>query len=181
MSYYKRPWKNRPSGPTKVTLAWSQKSSAYALKFHDTQHWNEMQIFITYLKTIPYGERDYNPEDKTWFFVEKYLPQIQSMLAPLEQAGIFVTEFQEKPANQTFTGKFVSIDTYIDDFKVLSGGVDIRNLDYPTAKKAYRKACMLHHPDRGGDAKKMSTLNEAWLHIEESHFNIKKDIEYQQV
>lgn len=181
MSTYRRPYRyNRPSGPTPVTLAWSQKSSAYSLKFQDTNHWNEMQPFIAYLKTIPYGERDYDPENKIWYFVEKYLSNIRAMLDPMEQAGIFTVTFHEKPANQTSFAKFVPLDLYIDKFKNISG-VDIKQMDYATAKKAYRRACMQNHPDRGGDPAKMADLNESWMHIEESHFNIKKDIEYSQV
>lgn len=30
------------------------------------------------------------------------------------------------------------------------------------AKEAYRTLSLLHHPDRGGEAKKMSQLNAAW-------------------
>jgi len=162
--------------PTQVLLHWSQKANAYSLKWQDTHHWTEMQIFITYLKSLPYGDYEYDPDNKTWFFMEKYLKNIQDMFTALSPTNSFDVDFQEKPTN-TFSGKFVSIDTYIDKFKQLAGE-DIRGLEYDKAKKVYRRTCMRLHPDRGGNANDMSSLNEAWLHIEQTHYKVRKETEY---
>lgn len=38
------------------------------------------------------------------------------------------------------------------------------------AKRAYRAEAMKHHPDRGGNAEKMKTLNNEWEELEKHHF-----------
>ena len=176
---YRRQWKPRDynTGPTKVTVHWSMKASAYAIKFLDTRHWNEMQIFITYLKGIPYGERDYNPDEKIWYLMEKHIDPFREMLKHMNQ--YFQEDFQGKAENQAFVGTFVSIDTYLDKFKELTG-TDIRTCaDYNMAKKIYRRAALENHPDRNnGDGSKMSDINEAWSQIEKLHFSVKKEPEY---
>jgi hypothetical protein len=161
--------------PTTVNIYWSTKSSAYAIKFEDTHHWNEMQIFIKYLNSIPYGERDYDAENKIWYLMEQHIVGFKKMMEMIPEH--FKINFTEKPANEQFKGKFVSVDTYLDRFKNISG-FDIRNQDYLDAKKVYRRCALANHPDRGGDAKKMSELNEAWTEIERLHFNIKKETDY---
>lgn len=181
MAYRRRSYvSNYGPQPTKVLLHWSTKANAYSLRWMDTKHWTEMQIFITYLKSLPYGDYEYDPDNKTWFFMEKYLPHIQAMFDGLKSVNCFDVDFQEKPIGGGFVGKFVSIDKYLDTFKILSGK-DIRTLDHDKAKKIYRHTCMKLHPDRGGNASDMSSLNEAWLHIETTHFKIKKEVEYSNV
>ena len=37
-----------------------------------------------------------------------------------------------------------------------------RDADADTIKKAFRKAALVHHPDKGGTAEMFQTMNEAW-------------------
>ena len=39
-------------------------------------------------------------------------------------------------------------------------------------KKSYRELVKIHHPDRGGDAKTMLEINEAWAILKKKHKNI---------
>lgn len=172
----RRRW--RPSGPTQVDLYWSQKYGAYALKWHDTYHWDEMQPFMSYLKSAPYGEYQYDPDEKIWYFMEKYLSNIRAMFDALAPAHVFSVNFVEKPQAQTNFVKFISIDTYIGTFNKLTG-VDIKNLDFSKAKREYFKACMRLHPDKGNDPAQMTELNVAWDAIQSEHFKIKKEITYE--
>lgn len=174
-SYRSRRW----GGPTKVTVHWSNKYNAYAINWQDTNHWNEMQPFISFLKSIPYGERDYDADNRIWYLAEQHLDKFMAML-DLMPSSIFEKDFQKKPDNQTNFHTFVSVDTYLDKFKELTG-FDVRGQDYNDAKKIYRRSALANHPDRnGGDGSKMSDINEAWSHIESLHFKIKKEPEYAQ-
>jgi hypothetical protein len=189
MSRYRRnAWSTgyNSNQPTKVSIYWSQKASAYSIKFMDTHHWDEMQIFIQYLKNIPYGERDYDPDNKTWFLIEKHLGGFKQMLEMIPQH--FTVDFQEKPT-QAFQGSFVPIDIYLDKFKTLTD-IDARTTEYTVAKKAYRRVCMANHPDlhrgdidsRTGEVidygKIMSSINECWTSIEKEFYKMKKEPEY---
>src|SRR5579859_395832 len=166
-SYKRKSYPYRSYGPTKVNLTWSQQYSAYALKFMDTGHFGEMTPIMNFLKAQPYGEYTYDPDNKIWYFDEKHLKQVRVLIDAFGPS-IFETHFQEKPQNQSFTSKFVSVDTYLDRFKELTGE-DIRSLEYNNAKKIYRRICMLYHPDRHpGDSSiaiKMSSINETWTEL----------------
>lgn len=179
---YKRKWhyqyENNRNTPTKVSLHWSQKASAYSIQFHNTYHWNEMQPFINYFKQLPYGEKDTTgPPDWIWFFHEKYLVSVQGMLKVMEDANIFEVDFQDKPVGQSFTSTFVPLEVYFDKFLKLTGE-DIKDSDYARAKKIYRHACLRLHPDKGGDPQDMASLNEVWTYLELNHYKEKKEIIY---
>jgi DnaJ domain len=182
MGYKRRSWQY--SNPTKVQLHWSNKSSAYSLKFLDTSHWTEMQIFITLLNSYPYGDREYDPDNKIWYFMEKYLPEIQALFELLSPQKVFDVDFIEKPTGQAFVGTFVSNDTFFKTFNSLTGQ-DIKGLDYTEAKKVYRRVCLLFHPDRHkGDleiSKKMSSINEAWNMLEQNFYKTRKEMEAMEI
>lgn len=164
-------------GPTKVDLYWSQKAGSYTIKWHDTNHFDEMKPIMSYLKMQPYGEWQYDPDNKIWYFMEKYLANVLAMLDTLKPLNIFDVTFVPKPENQVFQTKFISIDTYLDKFKVLTG-FDCRNSEFKIAKKEYFKACMKLHPDKGNDPQNMTDLNVAWDAIQSEYFKIKKEIVY---
>ena len=181
MSQYKR--NNRPywksNYPTKVTIQWSQQYSAYALKFQDTHHFQEMSPIMNFIKSNPYGEYTYDPDNKIWYFAEKHLAQVR-ILVDAFGPNIFDVNFQEKPPlNYSFTSKTISVDTYLDDFVNLTGE-NLRNLEYNDAKKIYRRMCMKFHPDRNPEfASSMSRLNEIWTELEKLHFKTRSQVEYE--
>lgn len=173
-------WANSYSSVTKVLIHWNNKSAAYSIKFTDTKHWNEMQIAISYIKNFPYGERDYDAENKVWFLIEKHIPALRAILDGLPQ--FFQIDFVEKPIGQTNTHTFVPIDIYFDKFKTLTGQ-DIKGIEYDAAKRLYRKACRENHPDLHRDGvidygKIMSEINECWSQLELLFYKNKKEPEY---
>lgn len=181
MSRYKRNsiwssgYSSTTKSTTKVDLYWSSKSGAYALKFNDTKHWNEMQVFISYIKTQPTNERDYDPVNKVWYFIEKHLPQIQEMFKLLP--NIFEVDFVEKPVGQANIHTFVPVDTYLDKFKTLTGE-DLKGKEYNDAKKVYRKLCLKYHPDIVHNNEPMSSINQLWTELEKVYFLKTKEMEY---
>jgi len=137
-----------------------------------------MQVFISYLNKLPYGERDYDPDNKIWYLAEKHIEAFMEMMK-LMPSTIFDHDFQKKPEGQAFQTTFVPIDVYLDKFRELSGH-ELRGKEYDDAKKIYRRTALTYHPDRnGGDGSKMSEVNEAWGHIEQLYFHIKKEVEYE--
>src|SRR5271157_5425346 len=181
MSSYKR--NSRPfyrsNYPTKVTIQWSQQYSAYALKFQDTGHFQEMSPIMNFIKSNPYGEYTYDPDNKIWYFAEKYLAQVRTLIDAFG-ASIFETIFTEKPPlNYSFTSKTISVDTYLNDFEKLTG-YNLRNLEYNDARKIYRKMCMKFHPDISPEnASTMSSINEIWTELEKLHFKTRSQQQYE--
>ena len=166
---------NYSNTSTKVSIDWSNKSGAYAIKFHDTYHWDQMQVFLSYIKNFPMGERDYDPVGKIWYLIEQHIGGFIEMLKLVPQ--YFEYEFNAKPVGQTNVAKFVPTEVYLERFLKLSGE-NIKDLKYDEAKKIYRRVCLKNHPDRGGDPAVMSSINEAWSDLEMHYFNAKKETEY---
>ena len=176
MSYRRQSvWSHSYSGKTKVTIEWSNKSGAYAIKFHDTKHWNEMKIFIDYIKNFPIGERDYDAENKIWFLIEKHTTGFIEMIKMMPDK--FELNYTEKPTGQVNMAVFVPVDVYLERFHSLTGEI-VKDLDYDKAKKIYRRVCMVNHPDKGGDKDKMSSINECWSNLEMNYFHVKKEVQY---
>lgn len=181
MAYKRNSYSNYNSyGPTTVYIHWSQKAGAYSVKYSDLKYFGEIQAFNHYMKTKPWGEYEYDPETKVWFLAEKHvngLMEMINLLGPSSNVHHFTIDFQKKPDGQVNTAKFVPVEIYKKTFTDLSGS-SIEGLDYAAAKKLYRRAALNLHPDRGGCAAKMASLNEAWMHIESQVYNVKKDVEY---
>jgi len=166
--------------PTSVSIYWSRQYDAYALKWMDTKHFKEMQPFIAYFKSKPYGDCVYDPDGKIWYFKEQYLTSIRSMLDAFGPA-IFEVNFVEKPVERHLIGtKTISIDAYLMKFHELTGE-NLKDLDYPAAKKRYRLACLKLHPDHNPnvDPTIMSSVNEIWSELESKHFKVKQEIQYE--
>lgn len=176
MSAYKR--NSRPyyrqNYPTKITITWSQQYSAYALKFLDTGHYQEMTPIMNFIKSNPYGEYTYDPDNKIWYFHEKYLETVRKIIDAFG-SSIFELNFVEKPPlNYSFLAKTISVDTYLQRFQDLTGE-DIRNLEYIDAKRIYRRVCLRFHPDRNPEfSSTMSSINEIWSELEKLHFKNKE-------
>ena len=52
---------------------------------------------------------------------------------------------------------------YMDAYKILGVSYEA-TLD--ECKKAYRRLCMVHHPDNGGDTNTFAEINKAWSLIQ---------------
>lgn len=176
MAYRRRydpDWKSK-QGPTRVTIHWSESAGAYAIKWHDTNHWDQMTICRNYIMNFPYGEREYDGDTKTWYLIEKHTAGLKTMIELTPQW--FTLDYIEKPIGVQ-TVKFIPMDVHLDNFKTLTG-FDIRNQEYKDAKKVYFRACMKLHPDiNQGDATQMTELNVAWAAIEKEHYKqgVKQD------
>jgi hypothetical protein len=177
MPYRRRPsWLDSSPTTTKVSIHWSSKSSAFAIKFSDTKNWNQMQILIQYLKNIPYGERDYDPETKVWFLIEKYIEPFKEMVSLMNQ--FFSLDFTPKPTEQTNQAVFIPVDVYLDKFKNLTGH-DIKGIEYPVARKQYLRWLMINHPDKKPENHILvRDVNECWSALELNYFKTKKETEY---
>jgi hypothetical protein len=134
---------------------------------------------MNFIKSTPYGEYTYDPDNKVWYFTEKYLTQVRSLIDAFGKS-IFILTFTEKPpVNHSFSSKIISIENYLQKFRNLTGE-DISQLDYNTAKKVYRRVCMKFHPDRNPEfANTMSSINEVWSELEEVHFKTRSHQQYE--
>lgn len=182
MSYRRRsnPFFNDSYGnnKTKVTIHWSPVSSAYAIKFNDMRHYQLMVPMLNYMKSKPYGEYQYDPENKIWYLMEQHIEDLRVLLDTLKE--YFEVDFVEKQENNSFTPTVIPVGTYLDRFKSITGH-DIKNLPYEDAKKVYRRVAMSNHPDRGGNVDTMSSINEIWSNLEKNLYNIKKEQSYENI
>lgn len=169
--------------PTKVSVHWSAKSSAYMVNFSDTKHWNEMQVLINFIKGLNVSERDCQCDESsgkkvwTWYFVEQYLEPFKAIVDSFKGSDIFEWDFVPKPVGGNLQSHFVSTDTYFQTFQNLTGQ-DISKLDHDQAKKIYRRWMIKNHPDIGGDSKTASSVNECWSNLEVIFYKKKKEQEY---
>ena len=164
------------SGPTTVTLHYQQLTGLYAIKFHDTNHWDEMQAVITVIKTSPHGvDRDYDPETKTWFITEDYFEPIKTTLEQF--TGIFNLDVLKKPENTGLGSvKIPDLAKMKAIFNALAN-CDVNSLEYGSAKKYFFKAAMRLHPDKNdGDGSRFYELNEAWQELEIQHYKTKQRV-----
>ena len=173
---------NYTSDPTVIHIHWSQKSGSYSVKYGDLKHFEELKMFNLYMKTRPWGEYEYDSENKIWYLHEKHLQGLLDIIAPLgpvtdknpNTLHHFDIDLQGKPANgNIFQSQFVPIDKYKKIFADLSGE-KLDGLDYKSALRIYRQTCRQLHPDvNPNGATQMSELNEAWDVIKARIYNIK--------
>lgn len=152
------------STKTKVMIHWSPLSSAYSVKFMDMKHYNLIQPILSYMKSKPYGEYLYDPDNKIWFLIEKHVPGLRAMLDVLKE--YFEIDFIEKQEGHSFNqSQEIPTEVWIKKFKQLTG---LDNIE----KKNYLRWMLKNHPDVGGDSRIVSEVNECWSNIN------KKEIEY---
>lgn len=176
---YKYRSKYRFTGPTSVSITWSQQYSAYAIKWTDTRHFQEMSPVINFIKSNPYGEYTYDPDNKVWYIAEKYIKQVITLLEAFGNKIFEVTFTEKPPLNYAISSKTISIESYLQKFRDLTGE-DIKNLEYIDAKRIYRRVCLKFHPDRNPEfATTMSSVNEIWSELEKVHFKTRSQQQYE--
>lgn len=159
-----------------VLISWDNvTNSAYKLRFDKIgNHWDKVKAIIEIIKgSIPYSQREYDADTKTWYIGEKF---IQSIKSCCEAIPDFEVTFAEKPA-EVFASQMHSTEEDLNEFKRL---LSFAHIDFDTsindpslATKVYRKAAMYMHPDRNPNmADEMSKLNAIWARLKEKHFKI---------
>jgi hypothetical protein len=146
----------------KVMIYWDVKIQAYQLKMKTD--FDRIEKVVSFLKTaIPHTDRSWDPNTKTWTFIEKYLDGVEKLckviygnseVAVLTKASVEGQTKNQAVASQTISGT----DATLLEFMKL--------LPYEAAQKAYKAACFVLHPDRGGNMEAMSKLNASWQKIE---------------
>jgi hypothetical protein len=116
--------------------------------------------------TIPASHRDYNPNSHEWTVLDQYWPPLKEIL---QKANWTICEEVVVAPEDFFYNQGSIIDTPISREDLANQllamlGITAEQLaDSNAAKKAYRKAALLLHPDRnGGDGSRMSELNSVW-------------------
>jgi hypothetical protein len=115
---------------------------------------------------IPYSDRVFDKQTKMWTFVEKYLIPLEKMLVGtmgfqpqiVTRVQVETQQSQQSQTSSAPATRGKAIDVVLVEFMKL--------LPFDAAKAAYRRAVMELHPDKGGDPRKASSLNEAWSRIE---------------
>ena len=146
-------------------LWWNSSISAY----HFVSPYNEA-LKDALLKAIPASDRNWNPQARVWTITERYADPLRNLLTVMGVNHTYVSKTQVEAAQQTASRTSANTASglhKIDDVKCDF----IKALPYEAALKAYRHAAILLHPDRGGDATRMSALNIAWQRIEKEVYN----------
>jgi hypothetical protein len=154
----------------KARIWWDTSAQAYVI----SMSFNEKAVEA--LKgLIPSGDRNWDPSTKFWYVKEQYGEALRSLFG--SAFGIHAVSFTSKQvaeqAQQSSSQRASSAgaslnpsvgtteDALVAFFALLS---------YDAAKQAYRRAAQDLHPDKGGDASKMSKLNDLWGRIEKEYF-----------
>lgn len=177
------------SSKCKISCHWSNTAGAYMIKTSNMgNNFPYWQLCLNYIKQAPITERDIQKEEKTnprtgktyneWTFYlhEKWIDGLKAIVDTMPE--YLEWDFVKKPdvTSQSFQTTFVPTDTYFDRLKNIMGE-DIRTLEYKDARRRYLKWIMQHHPDKGGDPRLASDVNECWSALEVNHYKIKKEME----
>lgn len=159
---------DKTSSKTKITVSWSHKAGAYQVVFGKFgPNYNLAQTLMSFMKSQPYGEYDYDPDNKIWYLHEKHIPSLRTMVETLKD--YFEEEFIQKPdENNLLQEQKIPVEVWIQKYKTLTG---LDNTD----RKNYLRWIMKNHPDVGGDSSLVSSVNEAWSNINKKE---QKEIEY---
>lgn len=184
-----------PTHTKEALLIYEEVLQAYKFKF--VRGFSRPVIDI--IKTgIPTNERTTSgPPDWEWYFKEQYYPLIKLALDGAGFVTKIITkedieklkaqqaeqQAQNKVPNygQMFKPKAYSIEDELDKFYHLLNPVwesaygfltlkALKEWDKTTAIKFYRIAAGFWHPDKGGDAKRMSELNTTWAILKEGYY-----------
>ena len=157
----------------KCMIYWDVKIQAYQLKMKGD--WNRTEKVVAFLKqAIPHSDRKLDvvesngKKEYTWTFIEKYLDGVQKFCVLIygqQEVACLLRSQVETQANnqQVVTQRITGIDSVLLEF--------VKLLPYEAAQKAYKAACLVLHPDRGGNMEAMSKLNASWQRIEKEVYN----------
>lgn len=148
------------SPQTSCRIWWDASVSAYRL----SSSFNK-ELVDTIKAQIPGSDRSFDQQSKIWTFTEKWLTPLLGFIKLLGVSPIVITRAQAEVAQTSSASgstRGKSLDAVIIEF--------VKVLPYESARKAYRDAAMLLHPDRGGSMEKMSALNAAWERIQKEVF-----------
>lgn len=175
MAYRKNPFTGYstttfpPTGPTQTQCSfdWDVSRIAYAVKAQYQPN------FIEFIKAkIPASDRAWDPGTKTWYIKEAWFDVMQELAQQLWPGAVScITRATAEAAwKAQERSRLVMLkaqrEAVLGPFEAAL--LDFCSLcDFESLKAAYRKASMTNHPDRGGDADKMSKLNATWFKIEE--------------
>ena len=155
---------NRPKNMTpnlQIRIWWDTSVQAYRM----ASPYNSELVEVLHT-VIPYSDRVFDKQTKMWTFVEKYLIPLEKMLVGtmgfqpqiVTRVQVETQQSQQSQTSSAPATRGKAIDVVLVEFMKL--------LPFDAAKAAYRRAVMELHPDKGGDPRKASSLNEAWSRIE---------------
>lgn len=140
--------------PISCRIYWDDSIGGYAVSC------SYRPEFVQFLKqNIPASDRAFHPHTKAWSFNEKYFDIITKFAkATFGESSVNATPRSTSSSSPVGTGSSA-------DPLTLAYAKFARLLPHDVLKKAYREAANLMHPDKGGDPRRMSDLNEAWALI----------------
>lgn len=115
-------------------------------------------------KQIPVSDRSYDKPTKIWTLVERQLAPLEAFIKLMNMRSTVVSR-QQAEATQQSQSKAGTASTRNEPIDQVI--VRFVKLCPPDAmQKAFRAAAIAMHPDRGGNANKMASLNAAWDRIQ---------------
>lgn len=173
----------------KASFQYEASIDAYKINFSFRNYKRDLEGVINFIKTsVPSADRTYDPKTYTWYINEKYYDPLIQVLSSLgwdcdtkiskKQFEDFKKKQEEaaKAAGQAFSTRTRDKNEELSIFREILSNVGIttnglENLSLNEAKKLYRRAAILLHPDRNKDnpiaAEKMSILNSTWTFLQD--------------
>lgn len=155
----------------KARIWWDVQAQAYVI----STAYNEK--LVEALKTfVPSGERNFDPQTKFWYVKEQYGEFVRSIsTSAFGIHGVSFTSRQvaEQAQQQTSQRSGSAGATLNPSAGTMEDAMVafFMMLSYDAARSAYRRAATDMHPDKqGGDAVKMSKLNDLWSRIEKEYY-----------
>lgn len=107
---------------------------------------------------VPGQGRMWDKDKKLWYY-DPMFHDVVKRLCDIHFQGYKESKADMPPPPPPPPPPPAAVGTFASYFKFLT------LCDKDMLKKLYRASAALHHPDRGGDAKKMQELNVAWAEI----------------
>lgn len=156
-------------------IIWDVKTGLYKCTFPIFWKLKSHKDFIDVLKkSIPSGERSYDPVTHEWYIEEKWFLLVKQ-LSEAVFGSVYTYEKQTASNWTAGQGALRATDTNADlkvfdellrAAGVVTNGTDIKTLSLAEAIKLYRRAALAFHPDRNPNgATDMSRLNEVFTRL----------------